>query len=65
MYVLKSECPKLDFRTSKYLFKHTRGMYLIKLFVQFANRKQDMKLFDFFFMTHSGILIILGSKLCL
>lgn len=52
MYVLNSECPfcpKLNFRTSKYLFKHTRRMYLIKLFVQYmyANRKQDIKLFDF------------------
>lgn len=53
MYVLhvKSEChfcPKLNFRTSKYLFKHTNRLYLIKLFVQCANRKQDMELFEFF-----------------
>lgn len=53
MYVLhvKSEChfsPKLNFRTSKYSFKHTNRLYLIKLFVQFANRKQDMELFEFF-----------------
>lgn len=50
MYVIKSECPffpKLNFRTSNCLFKHTCRMYLIKLFVQYANRKQDMKLFDF------------------
>lgn len=53
MYVLhvKSECHfclKLNLRTSKYLFKHTHRLYLIKLFVQFANSKQDMELFDFF-----------------
>lgn len=53
MYVLhvKSEChfsPKLNFRTSKYLSKHTNRLYLIKLFIQFANRKQDMELFEFF-----------------